>query len=375
VSEYQYYEFLAIDRPLSKQEMAELRAISTRAEITPTRFVNTYEWGDLKARPLEMVKKYFDALVYFANWGTRECMFRLPRKKVDLDAVAPYCKGDADTLRTTPSFAIFSFGTFEEEPDEEDWTEGGEGMMASILPIRDGLLSGDLRPLYLRWLQRVQAGKVEEHLVEPAVPPGLSSLTAALRALADLLELDSELLEVAAEGPAKSEDGDEVRRWLARIPAEEKAEWLARMVSDPGASADLLRKYRSAAKRPDAGRRTVKELLAAAKVLREKRQKEWLERLKREQERDEAERAAERERRLKRLAVGEARAWARVEELIGHKPARYGEAVELLKDLREVCKRRRRHAEFHRRIRDLRKNHARKGNFISRLDAHLGRPT
>ncbi len=106
MSEYRYYEFLAIDRPLSKKEKAELRAISTRAEITPTGFVNTYEWGDLKARPIEMVKKYFDAFVYFANWGTRECMFRLPLEKVDLKAPAPYLQGDAATcqpvgLRTT----------------------------------------------------------------------------------------------------------------------------------------------------------------------------------------------------------------------------------------------------------------------------------
>ena len=38
MSEYQYYEFLAIDRPLERSEIAELRSLSTRAEITPTRF-------------------------------------------------------------------------------------------------------------------------------------------------------------------------------------------------------------------------------------------------------------------------------------------------------------------------------------------------
>jgi hypothetical protein len=34
MSEFQYYEFRAIDRSLSQREMRELRAISTRAEIT-----------------------------------------------------------------------------------------------------------------------------------------------------------------------------------------------------------------------------------------------------------------------------------------------------------------------------------------------------
>ena len=46
MSEYQYYEFQAIDRPLTADEMATLRQYSTRARITPTSFVNEYNWGD-----------------------------------------------------------------------------------------------------------------------------------------------------------------------------------------------------------------------------------------------------------------------------------------------------------------------------------------
>ncbi len=48
MSEYQYYEFLALDRPLSEQQMQEVRRHSTRARITATRFVNEYHWGDFK---------------------------------------------------------------------------------------------------------------------------------------------------------------------------------------------------------------------------------------------------------------------------------------------------------------------------------------
>jgi hypothetical protein len=48
VSEYQYYEFVAIDRPLSARQLDEVRALSTRAQITPTSFVNTYEWGNFR---------------------------------------------------------------------------------------------------------------------------------------------------------------------------------------------------------------------------------------------------------------------------------------------------------------------------------------
>jgi hypothetical protein len=54
VSEYQYYEFVAVDRPLSERQLAELRELSTRAEITPTSFVNTYHWGDFRGDPRKL---------------------------------------------------------------------------------------------------------------------------------------------------------------------------------------------------------------------------------------------------------------------------------------------------------------------------------
>lgn len=83
MSEYQYYDFKAINRALTKAEMTALRSISTRAVITTTSFANHYEWGDLKADPLKLLAAYFDAHVYVANWGTREFYLRLPQELVD----------------------------------------------------------------------------------------------------------------------------------------------------------------------------------------------------------------------------------------------------------------------------------------------------
>jgi DNA-binding transcriptional MerR regulator len=54
MSEFQYYEFVAIDRPLSVNERKRLRAITSRATITSTRLVNTYEWGNFKGDPHEL---------------------------------------------------------------------------------------------------------------------------------------------------------------------------------------------------------------------------------------------------------------------------------------------------------------------------------
>lgn len=69
MSEYQYYEFQAIDRPLTEQDRRDLRAISTRAVITARRFTNHYEWGDFKGDPDEFMERWFDLHLYLTNWA------------------------------------------------------------------------------------------------------------------------------------------------------------------------------------------------------------------------------------------------------------------------------------------------------------------
>jgi len=75
MSEYQYYEFQAVDRPLTEKEMGELRSYSTRARITPTSFINDYSWGRFKGN--------VDAFLYLANWGTHVLKLRLPSRLLD----------------------------------------------------------------------------------------------------------------------------------------------------------------------------------------------------------------------------------------------------------------------------------------------------
>src|SRR6266498_3273984 len=99
MSEYQYYEFLALDRPLGAKEQAELRAISSRATISSTRFANSYSYGDLKANPADLVDRYFDAHLYLANWGTRALTFRFQKRLLRLDVARRYCVGRAAAMR------------------------------------------------------------------------------------------------------------------------------------------------------------------------------------------------------------------------------------------------------------------------------------
>ena len=161
-----------------------------------------------------------------------------------------------------------------------EWEEG-EGYMPSLISVRAELMRGDYRALYLGWLASIQyrdpddeeEGEEGEH--EPPVPPGLAKLSAPLRALADFLRIDDELIEVAAKGSAGKAPAEpsreELARWVKKLPTTVKDDSLLRFLSEEGdliLRAELLRQFREATlpgtkTKPAAGRRRVAELLAA----------------------------------------------------------------------------------------------------------------
>jgi len=196
MSEYQYYEFGAIDRPLNAKEQSELRACSTRARITSTSFINEYSWGNFKGNPNAWMEKYFDAFLYLANWGTRELQLRLPSSLLPIETAIACCYTDCASVREKNGRIILSLVS-EEEPEGE-WEEG-EGWLSSIIPVRAELARGDYRCLYLAWLLSVQQGEVDEEEEEPAVPDGLGELSGSLVSFADFLRIDQDLLHAAAQ--------------------------------------------------------------------------------------------------------------------------------------------------------------------------------
>jgi hypothetical protein len=232
VSEYQYYEFLAVDGPLDARQLAEVRELSTRAQINATSFTNEYHWGDFRGDPLQMMERYYDAHLYFANWGSRTLMLRLPLGVLDVDAVDAYLVDSLVSSWSTAEHVIL--GLFSDDESGDFFGPDDLYTLARLAGVRAELASGDLRPLYLAWLaaqgtwDRDEGAFDDDHedVVEPPVPPGLSALTAAQRTLADFLRLDSDLLEVAARTspplPDRTATPDELAHWVARLPTAEK---------------------------------------------------------------------------------------------------------------------------------------------------------
>jgi hypothetical protein len=120
MSEYQYYEFQAVDGLLDADARRRLRAISSRARITASSFVNTYNWGDLKADPLQLLERYFDLFLYVANWGTRQFAVKLPAQVLDVEALKPY-DFDEDLVLVRPAGKHVILSLLRGELQDDDW--------------------------------------------------------------------------------------------------------------------------------------------------------------------------------------------------------------------------------------------------------------
>lgn len=243
MSEYQYYEFLSIDRALSPRKMRELRRVSSRAEITPTRFTNFYDFGDFKGDPSRWMERYFDAFLYFANWGTRVVSIRVPRRFLDLRTARKYCRTRSASARTCGEWLILDF---EVQLEDQDGLDEPQGTLGAIAPVRNELVAGDLRLLYLGWLLSVEAGEADEDSAPPC-PPGMRALTGALSAFAEFMGIPAESLAQAGQRSATpTNERAAFRRWVESLSAREKSRWLEGLVFPRGTygRAELLAQFR-----------------------------------------------------------------------------------------------------------------------------------
>jgi hypothetical protein len=247
MSEFQYFEFQAIDKPLDEKAMRELRKITSRAEITPHSLVNTYHWGDFKGNPLHLMEDYFDAHLHYTNWGTRRLMLRLPKKSFDPADAAPYRVRNALEIHPTEEHLLFAFEITLDEPDDDDF---GDGLLNSLTELRRDLMAGDLRCLYLGWLAALLDAEWDDpKAVEPPLPPNLQKLNRPLRDFVRFFDIDAKLIEIAlggAEAAAPATPGTTPEAWLVQLPAAEKDDYLSRVMKGDGAAVqgELMHRFR-----------------------------------------------------------------------------------------------------------------------------------
>jgi len=372
LSEYQYYEFQAIDRPLTEADRQALRALSTRARITATSFINSYEWGGFKGDPARLMETSFDLHLYLANWGSRRLMVRLPKRLVDRHLLDAFLgEVDCTELRVVGENLILDIDRGELE--FEEWDDGS-GWLAALAPLRADILAGDLRLFYLLWLAAVEADVFEPD--EPEPMPGIGPMTGPLEAFAEFFGIDPDLVQAAAERPATAEPSTmsarAIQGIISAMPDPEKTAMLSRLFyGDPRVAVELRAKVRermATTAAPLVAARTVGELRARAHAIGIAREHAVAAKAAAEQKRQAAEAETARQARL--LAIwrrGEG-VWREVEsEIERRNTTAYDKVASLLVDLRAVAEERGVLPDFEKRLRAIRQRHIRKERLIERL--------
>jgi hypothetical protein len=91
-------------------------------------------------------------------------MFRFPASVIDEEAILTYCIADRITLTESGEFQVLEINLCEEEGG--DWIEA-EGVLRRLIPLREQIIQGDYRVLYLAWLKAMELDEITDDELRP----------------------------------------------------------------------------------------------------------------------------------------------------------------------------------------------------------------
>ncbi|MEM6319861.1 MAG: hypothetical protein AAF960_19470 [Bacteroidota bacterium] len=244
MSEFQQYQFQTIDRPLTEAERQEVSSWSSRATASATSITFTYSYSDFPKDEDKVVAKYFDAMLYVANWGTKRLMFRFPKSLIDENAITEYSiypeyAESYLTFSDSGEFLIMDMAL--NDDDGGGWMEEDDYRLSDFIPLREQIINGDYRCLIMAWLKvaqedvEMEKDEYEEEEYEenplPPIPSGLKKLNGPLTAFQNFFEIDDDILEdVVKKSPNLSTKKMDYTNLLAKLSVKEKDDFLLRLI-------------------------------------------------------------------------------------------------------------------------------------------------
>jgi hypothetical protein len=323
---------------------------------------------------LDWLRRCFDAFVYLADGAHCRFALRLQRDIFGKAELKPFGVRQSLTIDASEDHWILDWSLEDSENYDRFAEDDGRGWMGRLVPLRDELIRGDQRSLYLGWLAGAARGEVSETTLEPTVPAGLSQLSAAQNAPAAFLEIDADMIAAAAMGSADSSDRptESVDAWLQSLSADALRSMLKSIVraDRPNPQREVASRYRAwhrqhapqAAR--EARRRSLAELRSLAVPAGEVRRRR--DALAREQEA--ADRRAQRNAQLRLLMSDVDKRWLALHQQAERGSASaYEQTVRALSDLAEAYAIVSDRETFDRELRRFLVRHAKRGALLRRL--------
>ena len=350
MSEYQYVAFQAVDSPLNDKHLAFAQRQSTRAEVTRWSLSVEYHYSSFRGDVDGLLRRGYDVYLQHTNYGDRQIKLRLPHGMPVAKSVwSKYVDGEQlDWKKDTKGRGgILSLRPFHETGDLEEVWETQKYLDAAV-QVREHLLSGDLRALYLLWLCAADDDYNDPaEMIEPPVPHGVSDIATHGGELLSFFGLDPLLLVAAGKNveaaPTNESKVEFFSRWVKAIPDQGAKVLLLQFLSGDAASvkANLLAEIRHSQHQdgwPTTDKqRSLAELLLQTEVLRsgEKAKRAYKAEAKTKREAAKAER--KRTDRMKEM-VKDPKKWLHETELLvdARGTDNYKAVAEILYDLCEA---------------------------------------
>lgn len=350
MSEYQYVAFQAVDGPLNDKQLDFAQRQSTRADVSRWSLSVEYHYSSFRGDVDGLLRRGYDVYLQHTNYGNREIRLRLPHGMPGARRVwSKYVDGEqlAWNADTSGRGGILSLHPFHEPGDLDEVWETQKYLDAAI-HVRERLVTGDLRALYLLWLCAADDDYNDPaEMIEPPVPHGISDMVVYAGELLSFFGLDPQLLVAAGReisaAPTDVSTDQRFARWVKALDHQRANDLLLQLLIGDAASvkASLLAEIRDS-QTPDDWpttdrQRSLAELLEQAEVLQSDENAKQARKAQAKAKREATKAERQRADRMKEM-VKDPNKWLRdAEQLVDARGTHnYKAAAEILYDLREA---------------------------------------
>ncbi len=174
--------------------------------------------------------------------ATAASPFAFQKKLLDPRDIEPYLDGEFITLETRDNYHLLELKFNDDAGDSDLEYVNSDQMLNSLTTLREQIIQGDYRALYVVWLlsiTQMEDDPETDEILEPPVPQGLNKLDIGLRTLLEFFGIDSHLVS-AATGSTHSAESTPPPDPASAIPSRTREEMESHLTAIVNGEAGVL---------------------------------------------------------------------------------------------------------------------------------------